>query len=233
VFLRAAGFSKTVSAGVSVLYSTLDTGMETMTLYLYTANKLIKMVGCVASMKLSAEAPKRGFFTFSVTGKIAADPTEVALPALTTSSVDPALLHSALASIGTWLSSAGTDPLVMKSVEITDGVAVSERPSAGATDGLIGHLITDRKARQTMTVEVPALATFDPFTLAKQAGSLQPLSTWQIGTLAGKRLKVQTGRWSLKAPKGGAVGGIATFALDGSLGAGAPTSARELNLLWD
>lgn len=231
--LRACGFSRTIVALTSVTYTTLDAGMETVTLYCYGAGKLFKLVGCVANLKVSAEAAKRGLMVFSVTGKMASDPVEAGLPALTVSAVSPPLFHSATAAIGAWNSGTAGDPLVLKSAEFDTAAQIADRPSAGALDGLIGYLITDRKARQSMTVEVPGLAAFDPFTLSKSAGSAQPVSSWQIGTVVGNRLKVQTGRWSLKAPRMGAAGGITTFTLDGALGSGAPTTGRELNLLFD
>jgi hypothetical protein len=59
------------------------------------------------------------------------------------------------------------------------------------------------------------------------------LTLWQVGSVTGKRVKGQTGRWSIKSPKFGADAGISTYPLEGALGAGAPTSGRELNLLWD
>jgi hypothetical protein len=232
-FLRACGLSKTVSAGVSVLYSTLDTALETMTYYAYLANKLCKVVGVAGSFKLSATAPGRGLLSFSMTGKVLADPTEVSLPVLSLSSVDPSYLHTAASSIGSWLSSDATDPMVMRSIEIVDNAEIVPRPGAGATDGLIGFLLTDRKMRQAMTIEVPSLAKFDPFALQRLAGSAQPVTLSQVGNAVGKRVKIQTGRWSVKSPKIGADAGISTYQLDGALGAGAPTSGRELNLLWD
>jgi hypothetical protein len=232
--LRAAGLSRTVAAGTSVLYSTLDTGMETVTLYCYTGgNKLIKLVGCVATVKLSAEAAKRGMMTFAVTGKVATDPAEAVVPSLTLSTISPPLFHSALTTIGAWNSATAGDPLVLKSAEVDLGNVIADRPSAGANDGLIGYLITDRRARQTMTTEVPSLGTFDPFALSKLAGASQGTSAWQIGTVVGNRLKVQTGKWSLKAPRPGAANGIVTWTLEGGLGAGALTSGREVNFLFD
>jgi hypothetical protein len=230
--LRISGRSKSVSAGVSVTYTTLDEGMETGTVYCYSAGKLFKLVGCIASMKLSAEAAKRGLMTFSIVGKMSSDPTEVSLPALTLSSILPPLFHTSVASIGSWASNAGSDPLVVKSAELDDAAITTERPSAGAADGLVGYLITDRAMKQTMNVEVPALATFDAYALSKAVGSSQPLSVWQIGVSAGNRLIIQTGRWSQEAPKMGAVGGINTMSLEGTLGAGAPTSGRDLNLVY-
>lgn len=231
--LRMAGFAKTVTGGVSVRYSTIDTALETGTLYCYSAGKLFKLVGCAASMKVSADAAKRGIYTFSVKGKVVSDPTEAAVPALTLSTVTPPLFHSVTASIGAW-TSADADPLVIKNATIDLQNTVAERPSAGATDGLIGFVVSDRKTQQTMVVEVPALATFDAIAQSKLGGTSQPVSQWQIGTAVGNRMKVFTGKWSLRAPKYGAQNSVVTQTLEGSLGTGASgATTRELSLLFD
>jgi hypothetical protein len=237
VFLRGAGFGRTLvttGGSESILYTTLDEGNETFTCWFYTGRKLIKMVGCVAQpTNISAEATKRGLMAFNVMGRIAVDPTEVALPALTLSGVIPPLCHSAAANIGGWLSSAGSDPLVLRSAVIAPTTATPERPSAGATDGHAGYAITDRTVEQTMVVEVPTLPSFDPFAQSKVTGPTLPTSAWQVGTTQYNRLKVQTGRWQLRPPRQVGLDGISGFELTGRLGAGAVTSGRELNLLYD
>lgn len=231
--MRAAGFSKTVSAGVSVLYTTLDTGLETATAYAYAAGKLIKLVGCVATFEESAEATKRGMLKFSLTGRVASDPTEVALPALTLSAVIPPLFHSATTTLGTW-TSGSAEPMQMLSVGIKGNETVTPLPSAGATDGHAGYLLSDRKTSQTMKVRTPALATFDPYALSKADGSTMPVSAHQVGTVSGNRMKVTTGKWSLVAPKLTTQDSVFTFDLDGTLGAGATgATTRELALLFD
>jgi hypothetical protein len=234
VLLRGCGLSKTVAAGVSVLYTTLDQGMETFSAYAWNASKLFKLVGCSATMDLSAEAAKRGYLNFVITGKLAGDPTQVTLPGtLAFSAVKPPLFHSAAANIGAWTSASG-DPLILKSASLNLNNTVTARPSAGATDGLIGFGITDRKASQSMTVEVSALATFDPFTLSKSSGDVGPTTAWQIGTNAGNRLKVRTGRWSLRAPRFGAQDSLVVYPLEGTLGPGATGAVtRELSFLFD
>jgi len=60
------------------------------------------------------------------------------------------------------------------------------------------------------------------------------LSAYQIGTVSGNRLKVTTGKWSLKSPKIGAADAVNTYALDGTLGAGAVgATTREIAFLYD
>ena len=234
--LRMAGFSRTGTYGVGteqILYSSLDTGAETGTLYLYSHNKLFKLVGCVATMKYSAEAAKRGFMNFTVTGKMVTDPAEQSLITLTPSSVIPPLFHSALASIGSWLSSAASDPLVIRAVDVDMGNVVVSRPSAGATDGLAGYLVADRKARLGMTIETSLLTSFDPFAASKAVGAANPLTSHIIGTVQYNKMTVQTGRWQLEKPELGAAENINTLKLIGNLIIGAaPTSSREINFLF-
>lgn len=234
-FWRMSGFARTLDvtgAAEFVRYTTLDLGMETATLYLYAANKLIKMVGCVAAPKLSGEALKRGIITFTVTGKIVSDPTEAALPALTLSAVKPPLFHTGATAIGAWTQSSGS-PLVVRKADLDFGTQVSDRPSAGATDGLIGYLVTDRKTRQTLLVETVPLATFDPFAMAKTAGSGLPVSSYQFGTIQYNRMKVVTGRWALEAPGDGADRGLKTWNLQGNLVGDESITGRELYLKYD
>lgn len=232
--MQASGHSKTVSAGVSVLYTTIDTAIPTATVYLWSAGKLFKLVGCVSTLSTAAEATKRGYKTFTVTGVMAADPVEQAVPGtLALSTVAPPLFIAANSSIGAWTPATVGDPQVLKSVSLDEQVEITERSSAGAADGIVGYLITNRAPRQQMVVEVPALATYDPFAAAKAGGAAGPLTTWQVGTVVGNRLKVQTGRWRAK-PKIGAQSSINVMTLDGVLGLGsAPTTNREVNYLYD
>lgn len=231
--LRMSGFSKTVIPSTSVRYNTLDTNTETASVYCWSAGKLFKLVGASASMKYNADAAKRGFFTFDIKGRLVADPTETALPALTFSTVLPPLFKGSTATLGAW-TSGDAEPLIIRSVAIDTKATITERPSAGATDGLIGFALTDRHTEQNWTIEAVALATFDPFSLSKLPGTSQPISSHQIGTTAGNRLKVFTGKWSLTWPDPGAANSLVTYGLKGSLGAGATgATSRELSLLFD
>lgn len=235
--LRICGMGKTLTAtggSESILYTTLDSGAETATLYAWSMGKLFKLVGCVATMKYSSDAAKRGMFTFSVTGKMVSDPTETALPALTFNSTLPPLFHSVTATIGAYSSGAASDPLVLKNVGLDLGNTITERASAGAADGLAGYLVTDRRVTQEMLIETPLLTSFDPFAASKATGASNPLTTWQLGTAQYNRLKGQTGRWQLEKPDLGAQNAINTVHLSGALLIGAaPTSSREINLLFD
>lgn len=238
VFLRMAGHSSTVDAtggAEKVTYYTLDEGMETATVYCYTGRKLVKLIGCVATLKMSAEANKRGMMTFGIVGRVASDPTESALPVLTPNGTIPPLMKGSAAAIGAW-NTGSADPLVLRKVDVDMGVKTSARPSAGATDGHAGYVVTDRIVRQSMDVEVVPLATFDPFAMSKAVPANLPAATsWQIGNNQYNRMKVVTGRWALEAPNGpNDSDGIATWGLTGLLVQGtAATSNREINITFD
>ena len=157
----------------------------------------------------------------------------MALPALTLSSVVPPLFHTGATSIGTWTQASGS-PLVLRRAELDFGTQISDRPSAGATDGLIGYLITDRRVRQTMLVETVPLATFDPFAMSKANGATLPTTAYQFGTAQYNRAKIVTGRWALEAPGDGADRGLKTWNLQGNLVMGSEAvTGRELYVRYD
>lgn len=238
VLLRISGMSKavvTTSGSESVTYTTLDDGFETATLYLWSANKLFKLVGCVAKPKLSAKALQRGFMTFSVQGKMASDPITTAFSAPTLNQTVPPLFHSAAAQIGAWTTSTG-EPLIVSAVDLDFGVTTAERSSAGASDGYVGPMIVDRKARLGMDVEQVTLSTFDPYAASKQnsSGAIDTKPQFQIGTAQYNRLKVFGGRWALEAPRHSDVNSLAGWHLEGNLVLGTESvSGRELRLLFD
>lgn len=237
VFLRGGGLSATVTAtpgSEKVVYTTLDQGMETFSLYLWTqSDVLVKAIGCVAAPKLDAEMAKRGMLTVSVTGKLAG----IASTALTTPTVNqtiPPLFHSSTANIGAWTSTDASEPLVVKKVGLDFGTTVVDRGSAGATDGLIGYLITDRLVSHAMTMERVSMAKFDPDAIAKAATYPDQKCAWQIGTAQYNRLKVATGTWMFGRPARSSANGLLTWDLAGRLLAGSETaSSREIQLTFD
>lgn len=231
--LQISGFGAELSAA-TWRYWPLDAGFPTATVYGYTAGKLIKLVGCVATMSLSATVNEVATMTFTITGRLASDPTEAALPALAYLAPIPPLFNGVVASIGAWLSTAVSDPLVLRTASIDLANVVADRPSAGVADGLIGYLITDRKPRQTLGYEVPQLATHDAFALSKAVDTANPFTAWTIGANTLNRMTVQTGRWAMEMPQLGAQNGIALQTVAGNLVQGTePVKSGELLLLFD
>lgn len=238
VLLRISGMAPIVVTTVNaekVTYTTLDDAFETATLYLWSANKLFKLVGCVAKPKLSAKALQRGLVTFSVQGKMASDPITTAFSAPTLNQTVPPLFHSAAAQIGLW-TTASAEPLIVSAVDLDFGVATAERSSAGATDGYVGPMIADRKARLGMDVEQVTLSTFDPYaaSLQNSSGAIDTKPQFQIGTAQYNRLKFFGGRWALEAPRHSDVNSLSGWHLEGNLVLGTEaTGGREMRLLFD
>ncbi|HVX39614.1 MAG TPA: hypothetical protein VHB25_08575 [Gemmatimonadaceae bacterium] len=237
--LRMSGLARTVTTTVgteSIDYTTADTNMETATVWGYTsAGKLIKLVGCVATMKWSFEAAKRGVLTFSITGKVEAI-TEAGVPGtLAFSSVIGPAFAGSTVTIGSWSSAAGSDPLILRKVEGDLGNTLAELPSAGAADGHAGYVISDRVVSQTAEFNAGALTSFDIFNVAKSAGTSKPTMQYQLGTTTQyNRLIVNTGRWQIKAPTPGNANQIATYSLSGKLSAASETnSGREIRFRFN
>lgn len=231
--LRMSGFSSTFATN-KYTYTSLDTGMETASVYCYSGGRVFKLIGCVAAPKLDMEANKRGLMTFSITGKLASIAAADPMGAVTLSAVIPPLFHSATANIGAWTSTDPTEPLVIKKLGLDFGTTVSDRASAGAADGLIGYLITDRKTSQTMTTEVVSFAKFDPDSLTKAATFSDTKCGYTLGTVANNRVKFATGTWMLTRPGRTSVNSLNTWDLAGPLKAGSETtSSREILITFD
>lgn len=239
-FMRAAGFSATVSGGAGVgqiLYTDLDTGaFERIALYLQSANKLFKMIDCIVLPKWSLEAAKKGAFTFTCIGRIVADPAENAMGAQTLSTVVPPLFHSQAVTIGAF-SSAGTPALVCRKTDCDLGTVHTPRPGAGATDGLNGFEITDRQPIASAEIEVVTLATFDPYTLSKQArdasnGTDTKLS-YQVGGVQFNRVKFALGQWNFASPPPTDNSGLATWPLQGKIASRSLASGRAVSITVD
>lgn len=221
-FLRAAGFD-----GVNGVYSSLDDGFETLTLHLYSSNKLFKLVGVVVHAKLSATVNQRAFWDFECTGVLVENPTQTALGAIThNQTIPPLFANTGVTFAG--LTYAGG--LLVRSVELDYPVTMATRDAAGAPDGIVGYAITQRGARLTMEIEQLPLATFDPYARSRDAGSggTATNGSLTIGGVALNRILVEWGQWALEAPTHGDNAGLALWTLTGELVAGSlAANSRE------
>lgn len=232
--LRAAGFSATVSGGAGVgkiEYTTLDAGVfERVALYCQSANKLYKLIDCVAIPKLSAEAAKRGVFTFTVIGRMVTDPAENVFAGQTLLNLAAPAFHSQAVTIGAYTAQG------VRKLDIDFGTAHSPLPSAGATDGLDGFEITDRDIKLGMEIKVVPLATFNPYVLSKQAwpGGTDTKVNFQIGATQFNRVKFALGQWLFATPPNSDNSGIATWNLQGKIAARSLASnSREILITVD
>lgn len=242
-FLQAAGFSVSEVGGSgsgTLIYTTLDTGtFSSLTLYLYAYNKLIKMTGVVCAPKIKLEAAKRGEITFTCFGMIATDPTESTVGAVTLNTVVEPIFSGQTVSIGAF-NSTTTPGLIARKLNIDMGTAHVPRPSAGATDGIAGFLITDRMVKCQAELEVVPLSTFNPYTLVKGGyaigGALTTNVSVQLGSVQFNKVQILTGQWVFNAPKHSDASGLVLWTLDGDIMAqsitGPQGTGREIALYF-
>lgn len=162
--LIACGFGRThddTGGSEKVTYDLADTGHGSATIYVYAAGKLLKVVGCRGTVTWDITAGALGRMRFNIRGVMTADPTEVALPAITYDTTEsPPQVNMGLAiDPGTpWspnFAEASLD-LANDVVQLDDG---------NAADGLEGFAISGRQPRFNVQPRVVALTTYDPYTL--------------------------------------------------------------------
>jgi len=202
---------------------------ERLSLYCQSANKLYKLIDCIALPKLSAEAAKRGVFTFTVIGRLSAEPAENAFTTQSLLSLAAPAFHSQAITIGAFAT-----PVVRK-LDLDIGTVHTPRPSAGATDGLAGFEITDRRVKLNMEVEVVPLSTFNPYAISKQAypGATDTKVNFQVGAAQFNRVKFALGQWAFATPPNSDNSGLATWNLSGDILARSLASGREITITVD
>jgi hypothetical protein len=225
--LRMAGFDN-----VNGVYSSLDDGFETGSVYVWTAAKLFKLIGCVVTrMRLIGTVNQRCFWEFEIQGVMAVDPAQTAMTAPTLNATIPPVFANSAVLIGAFNYAAG---LYAKSFEVEYAHTIATRPAAGHPDGIVGFAIADRRARLNMTIEQVALATFDPYAASEQSGAAGGVDTSgsiTIGGTANNRLLFEWGRWMLDPPALADNAGLADWNLAGELVANAlAANSREARL---
>jgi hypothetical protein len=216
-------------------YVTIDQGMPTGTLYAFCAGKLVKLVGCCATAKIAANVNQPATVTFSVTGKCIQIQEQglptLAFPEVVAGNCIPSVWNGTVSNIGSWLSTS-TDPLMMLTANVDLGNVISDLPSAGANDGLVGYAITDRAVTEELSFYVPNLTTFDPFAGTRSPYGGNP-TAFVLGTIKNTRITVTT-RWKPKKPTFQAKNGMRTYQITGDckIGGGL-TSGREIEVMFN
>jgi hypothetical protein len=151
--LQACGFTEAVSAGVSVTYTPNSAPSSanyygpgnSCTIKVYKDGKELVIAGAVGSFKASFEAGKICMLDFTFRG-VYTEPTDVAFPSQTYSSVVPAIVASASFSVHSFSA-------VVEKFDFDVANELTERPSVSAANGLLGFMITGRKPTGSMDPE--------------------------------------------------------------------------------
>lgn len=245
-FLQAAGFTVAASGGVGagkLVYATADAAdtFPFVTVYAYSQYKLYKVIDCVVIPKLTLENMKKGVLDMTVIGRLAADPTDAALPGgLVYNATVPPVFAGSQNSIGAFTQASAT-PLLTRQAAIDVGTQHAALTGGGAADGLAGFMITDRDVKHSATLQSVPLASLAIHAIAKQAtqgaGITDTSSQYVLGA-AGvfNRVTIKLGQWSPEPGEGDA-SGVGTTVLDGPIAArsiaAGDGAGRELALIFD
>jgi len=197
--LQACGFSETVTAGVDVQYLPVSTGMKSLSLYFQADGIKHVLLGAMGSVSFDLIAKSLPTMKFNFTGllgtitdsAIPTDPTytQVIPVAVSTANTTPCTLH-------------GYTP-VLESLNLDMANEVKYRSLVN--DERV--IITDRKPKGSIKLDMPTLAVKDFFTIAKNA-TLGTLSV-QHGQAAGNIIVLDS------ATNGIGISGVKYAELDG------------------
>lgn len=230
VLMLASGHSKTVATtggSESVTFANITPPLVAATsasFDAYARGMKFPMTGAYADFGFDLEAGGFIVFNFDVQALCGA-PTDVTLPTITYSAVQPAKAASITLTIGSW------SPVVRK-VSFKKNAVITARADANQA-GHAGFAIGRRAPEITITVESPAIATGDPWG-DQLAGTARAIAL-TVGATQYNRVKFNAAQAYLKADgiKEGSDGGIATLDLTYRLATSTPGAEDDYTVVFD
>ena len=189
--LRICGLSRTVNAGVSVVYTPTSLTFDSATLYFYQDGTLHKALGCRGNLAINFTLDQIPVYKLTIWG-LYGGVTDVALPAATLTSYQTPEVVNAINT--TALNIHGFTTAALRSLEVNLNNQLVHRDLVNTTQEI---LLTDRLTQGSLQIEATTVAAKDWWTLVRNA-TLGVLSV-QHGT-AGKRIKLDSPRLQLLAP---------------------------------
>lgn len=168
--LMACGMSRThvdTGGSESVTYAMADTGHSSCTIWAYAAGKLFKVVGCRGSFTWDVTAGGLGRIRFQLQGMLSTAPTNVAVPAITYSSVEsPAAVGIGLAVVpnggSSWTPEVGA-------IEVMSGGDFQRLDDVNAADGIGGFFAPAESPIVRIPARVVDLSDFPAYATAASA----------------------------------------------------------------
>lgn len=188
--LRACAMAQTLVAATSVTYNPITSGQESVSLYMFLDGARYVMLGTRGTAKLTIGASAIPYLEFELTG-LFSQPTDVALPTVDVSAFK-APLAGTKANTPTFTLNAVALP--MRSLSLDLGNTVEGRYLINAEE----ILISDKAEKLEVTIEQPALATFNPYALAAAQTPI-PLVLLH-GTVAGNKVQLNIPTLQLLRP---------------------------------
>lgn len=180
--LRACGFTETVNASTSVVYTPRSTGHESCTIYYYQDGVLFKVTGCRGNVSFSGAVGEVMTATFTMVGrKTAGDPVDASQPTPTLdAAVPPVFLSNNFLSIASYNPAFTEWSLDMQNVVNAGG-------NANAADGFGVVRVTERNPGGSINPEMTLVATQD-WLDDWESGNTKALS-FQLGTAGGNQFE--------------------------------------------
>lgn len=150
VYLRACGMARVITAGVSVVYSPVDSGDESCTLYWYMDGVLQKMTGARGTFELKYSAKKQAVISFKFTGLRSAMSDSGGIPAPTL----PTLPRPLAVNKANTTASIGAYTAFMSSLGLAAGNDVQYRNLTNRED----VTIVGRDSTVNANIELPLVA---------------------------------------------------------------------------
>jgi hypothetical protein len=225
--LRIAGMEAALNAGVSYTYTPSGeaTGYGSGALEIYRRGQLWALNGVYGEgFTLAMEAGRPAILTVPVIGRLPANPSDVALPAITYPSVLPPKALAMAAAIN-----AVSQARVREArLEFTRGVAPR---LMDVSTGVHGGFTPDatREAKLILVVEALALATFNPYTLRDAQTTVA--ATVSVGATAFNRFAVSAAQAQIEDVVEANEGPVATWEITLACKASTPAANDEFTIL--
>jgi hypothetical protein len=180
--LRACGMGETIIGGTSVTYEPVSVGHESCTIYYYQDGVLNKMLGCMGTATINAEAGGLGMVDFEFTGQDAGK-VDATFPTLSYDSTVPVPFIEVAFSIDNFEA-------VINSLSLSFTNTISTPGNVRSANGFGDVRISQRDPNGSIDPEAVLVATKD-FESRFKAGTEMPLTTGVIGTVVGNRWNLQ------------------------------------------
>jgi len=188
--LRACAMAQTIVAVTSVTYNPISTAMESVSIYFFLDGQRYVLLGARGNAKLTIGASAIPYLEFELTG-LFSQPTDVAIPAYDVSAFKTPLAGTK-ANTPTFTLNAVALP--MRSLSLDLGNTVEGRYLIGLEE----IQITDKAEKLEVTIEQPALATFNAFSLAAAQTAIALVLLH--GTVAGNKVQLNIPSMQLMRP---------------------------------
>lgn len=189
--LRACGLAEVINAGVSVVYTPVSTGFESVVQYFNIDGVLHKLLGGRGTLSLKCANRQVPKFVFNLMG-LFVTPTDTAAPTPDYSGyILPLAFNKANTPTFTLHGISGT---VLRTLSIDLGNKVSYRNLVNSE----AVLLTDRNAAGNIEIEATTIATKNWWTAARDAstGAMQLVH----GTVAGNIVQIDAPAVQITAP---------------------------------